>query len=300
MRRQSTKPRTAGITFDGYPHPPVQGTARRGFTLIELLVIIAIIAILAAFLLPVFAQARETARKATCLSNTKQIGLGLMMYAQDYDEALVPWYVKSGLPIDSARRDLLSWAHLIQPYVKNGEPSRVDDPSEVEPVGIMRCPSFSLATFQRQAEMPDCRGPGALDTWMPARQYWAHYGMSFRDRGGSCTQEDPHYHLPGNDVSDIQGGVSPLMALPEIRRPSDTVIVSDGFTGILKLARAGSGGKIGSAWTLVGCEGSNAHQGGGIHLFLDGRAKWIARNSERYLEQDADGCWFKRYYTIDR
>src|ERR1043166_4890534 len=60
---------------------------RKGFTLIELLVVIAIIAILAAILFPVFAQAREQARSTACLSNTKQIGLAVHMYAQDYDEA---------------------------------------------------------------------------------------------------------------------------------------------------------------------------------------------------------------------
>ena len=59
---------------------------RRGFTLIELLVVIAIIAILAAILFPVFAQAREKARQTTCLSNMKQMGTAIMMYVQDYDE----------------------------------------------------------------------------------------------------------------------------------------------------------------------------------------------------------------------
>src|SRR5437899_22610 len=69
---------------------------RTGFTLIELLVVIAIIAILAAILFPVFAQARDKARQATCLSNCKQIGLAHMMYAQDYDETFSPSRYNSG------------------------------------------------------------------------------------------------------------------------------------------------------------------------------------------------------------
>jgi len=63
---------------------------RRGFTLIELLVVIAIIAILAAILFPVFARAREKARQTSCLNNTKQIALAILMYAQDYDERMCP------------------------------------------------------------------------------------------------------------------------------------------------------------------------------------------------------------------
>jgi len=64
------------------------GQLKKAFTLIELLVVIAIIAILAAILFPVFAQAREKARAISCFSNTKQIGIGMLMYAQDYDEKL--------------------------------------------------------------------------------------------------------------------------------------------------------------------------------------------------------------------
>src|SRR5690606_13826243 len=69
-----------------YQHQLQHKQHRTGFTLIELLVVIAIISILAAILFPVFARARENARRTSCLSNLKQIGLGIMMYTQDYDE----------------------------------------------------------------------------------------------------------------------------------------------------------------------------------------------------------------------
>jgi len=98
---------------------------RRGFTLIELLVVIAIIAILAAILFPVFAQAREKARQITCVSNMKQIALGVLMYQQDYDE-----YYPMGHYItwnDPAPNDIeYRWADLIEPYIKSGDGSIAD------------------------------------------------------------------------------------------------------------------------------------------------------------------------------
>src|SRR5579859_6096079 len=73
----------------------VRGRRRSAFTLIELLVVIAIIAILAAILFPVFAQAKAAAKKASALSNVKQIDLGSLMYSNDYDDMFVPYF--SGL-----------------------------------------------------------------------------------------------------------------------------------------------------------------------------------------------------------
>lgn len=96
---------------------------RKGFTLIELLVVIAIIAILGAILFPVFARARENARRTSCLSNLKQIGLGIMQYTQDNDETM-PVY-------DFPPNGQNGWAHAIAPYLKSDQ--------------LFQCPSESIA-----------------------------------------------------------------------------------------------------------------------------------------------------------
>ncbi|BCM89159.1 hypothetical protein IAD21_01003 [Abditibacteriota bacterium] len=101
---------------------------RSAFTLIELLVVIAIIAILAAILFPVFARARENARKSSCQSNLKQIGLGFMQYVQDYDEkyphsaetvspVLGGWVPGGGLPIDPSKGGLNPYLKSVQIFI---------------------------------------------------------------------------------------------------------------------------------------------------------------------------------------
>lgn len=102
---------------------------RAAFTLIELLVVIAIIAILASILFPVFARARENARRASCQSNLKQIALAQMQYSQDYDEHLVPSAVydnPKGLVYGT-------WMYVLQPYIRS--------------VQIFTCPSVSYAVY---------------------------------------------------------------------------------------------------------------------------------------------------------
>ncbi len=113
----------------------MKNSKKSAFTLIELLVVIAIIAILAAILFPVFAQAREKARQTSCLSNMKQVGLGLLMYAQDYDENYPRAdYWDSRPPLNpnatgtfAARVNHYKWPAWVFPYTKN--------------VNIFRCPS---------------------------------------------------------------------------------------------------------------------------------------------------------------
>jgi len=102
--------------------------SKKAFTLIELLVVIAIIAILAAILFPVFARARENARKSSCMSNMKQIGLGIMQYSQDYDEAMTPlrwsW---------SGAYSIRPFPVLLQPYIKSTQ--------------VFKCPSNTANGF---------------------------------------------------------------------------------------------------------------------------------------------------------
>lgn len=99
---------------------------QRAFTLIELLVVIAIIAILAAILFPVFAQAREAARKASCQSNLKQLGTGWMMYAQDYDETTNANTWNGGGFWENQ-----IFIERLQPYIKNYNVGRC--PSDAQP-----------------------------------------------------------------------------------------------------------------------------------------------------------------------
>ena len=110
----------------------------QAFTLIELLVVIAIIAILAAILFPVFARARENARRSSCLSNLKQIGLGVMQYTQDYDEKYPCRYMAS---------ETFSWRRNIFPYVKSTQ--------------VFACPSnVNNGNFARDSDVTNMTAAG--------------------------------------------------------------------------------------------------------------------------------------------
>ncbi len=130
----------------------------QGFTLIELLVVIAIIAILAAILFPVFAQAREKARAISCLSNTKQISLGVMMYAQDYDESYPFAWGRYG-----------TWWETVDPYIKAGvKPGALFDATLK---GVWHCPSDTITQGVSFAANPMVFGGG----WDPSTG-WGDFG----------------------------------------------------------------------------------------------------------------------------
>jgi prepilin-type N-terminal cleavage/methylation domain-containing protein/prepilin-type processing-associated H-X9-DG protein len=166
---------------------------KSAFTLIELLVVIAIIAILAAILFPVFAQAREKARQTSCLSNMKQVGLGLLMYTQDYDEQFprADYSVPIGSPsllnpaatgTFSGRVNHYKWPVWVLPYIKNTQvffcPSRTRDQvawsgnGEIKGNGYALNLSISGRPIAPTGENPSFLGGGLAgvqapaDTWM--------------------------------------------------------------------------------------------------------------------------------------
>ena len=154
---------------------------KSAFTLIELLVVIAIIAILAAILFPVFAKARENARRASCSSNMKQIGLGFMQYAQDYDETYAP-----------RANSLGNWRQLVQPYVKSTDlfkcPSntqnRLDanDPATTPFPKIKRSYSINprMSAGDTGTAMSEIQSPATKILCAEARNNdWSDYGANW-------------------------------------------------------------------------------------------------------------------------
>ena len=149
--------------------------SRKGFTLIELLVVIAIIAILAAILFPVFARAREQARKSSCLSNIKQLGLGMLMYVQDYDERFPNGRAVAGS--DDGNIVHNGWAWMVDDNWRGQVPSQIFHRDIVDPYinnqQLWLCPSDDRSANWSSYNMK---------MWM----YWNGPKMSQYTRPAEC------------------------------------------------------------------------------------------------------------------
>jgi prepilin-type N-terminal cleavage/methylation domain-containing protein/prepilin-type processing-associated H-X9-DG protein len=219
-------------------------TARRGFTLIELLVVIAIIAILAAILFPVFARARENARRASCQSNMKQIGLAMMQYSQDYDERTVaPW----GFGFTGGDT---SWDVKIAPY---SGVRLANNNWEQRNSLIVQCASDSTTRLGGYGTRSYALTGDMQGDWFWLTQYSAgiRSGRALAQIGSPATTlmivEQP---VPANTLSNINGSIS--------LGPGTTL---DNTWGVEKYQRAGN-------LTPIHLDGYN-------YLFADGHVKWM-------------------------
>jgi prepilin-type N-terminal cleavage/methylation domain-containing protein/prepilin-type processing-associated H-X9-DG protein len=222
--------------------PRPDGRALAGFTLIELLVVIAIIAILAAILFPVFAQARAKARQSSCLSNEKQIALAIIQYQQDYDETLPL------ATIDIAAATNIyeaSWVSTVQPYAKNlgifvcpdapydaldGTPS--ENPADSGPISNV----FSTATRKNMGGPTVSYGiPTRLEVVDGVRSK-TNYTISGAGYGVPASIGSGRYQGLGGYVDPTGSGkcgiglsnyVIPSYSNAEVARPAQTVLVQD-------------------------------------------------------------------------
>ncbi|MBB6051499.1 DUF1559 domain-containing protein [Armatimonas rosea] len=160
-------------------------SSRLGFTLIELLVVIAIIAILAAILFPVFAQAREKARQTSCLSNCKQIGTAQMMYVQDYDEVYPLWGYWN--PMQRVNGWKQTWVQILQPYAKNMQ--------------IFKCPSDSNDGLNLYWDTADARASWTSSSYWQNAYITRWSGASF----GMSSVSLPEINYPATTVTFCEG-----------------------------------------------------------------------------------------------
>lgn len=252
-------------------------TSRRhnmGFTLIELLVVIAIIAILAVILFPVFARARENARRSACQSNLKQIGLGLAQYVQDYDGAYAPGcgsvqFAGGGGAGQCASACYAAngpwWIDRLDPYTKSRQ--------------ILVCPSATTITTQNNQQVKgDGVGNGPL---------WIGYAYN-NDFIGGC-------HAYTN-----YGTVDQVAKESQIEAPSLTITVfeSRGSNGTVEPSSRGY--TVASMGTIDSNEDplpNDRHFNGINTLFADGHVKWNTKSTLRYVP--ASGGGFGNYTDTD-
>ena len=248
---------------------------RKAFTLIELLVVIAIIAILAAILFPVFAQAREKARQTSCLSNLKQLGVALSMYEQDYDGALCQTSWELG-----SFKAKVQWTYLIQPYVKNQQifvcPS---DPTPVTPLNPICGPGDTPGVTLCDAEVPKYSYINNYNV-MPAHDWIPPIEAAFEKPSSLIVLTERRNLWPnGTDPGKWKGF--------DAHDPSQACVSQNGQPGKVTYAdtiaalNASTDKYNGHSAELTRTQ-FDRHVGGANYNFFDGHAKWYR------LEQTLD------------
>ncbi len=250
-------------------------TAKRtGFTLIELLVVIAIIAILAAILFPVFARARENARRSSCTSNLKQIGLGVLQYVQDYDESM---------PGHNMDKQHQLWMDIIQPYIKSEQVFTC--PSDSRPQAKYRYTAGNYAT-------EDCRlnSAGVLGNFKDVS--YGSYGASIISYNVNDQSTPPF------SVFDRHG----LTNIARMQAPSTTFMIADSAT-------PGNGGwEIASDTTPSGISNNSPRDMNNISerhldttnvLYCDGHVKSVKLNALRAQGTSANGNAVFKVFSVE-
>jgi prepilin-type N-terminal cleavage/methylation domain-containing protein/prepilin-type processing-associated H-X9-DG protein len=291
-------------------------TKYNAFTLIELLVVIAIITILAAILFPVFAQAREKAQETTCESNLSQLGIGILMYSQDFDEYMPSGYVMTEY-VASATRGNRSEVFQMDSYIKNASFSATGNES------VWTCPDQSVwnppyashgstTAYEQRSYVMNCYlcGPDPNSTRFPMSDPDSFYDRATDETkpcfglGTTCTAYAPYY----DDVPITQNHIS---------EPANTDLMFEGlyqdasngpsYEGVP--AREGDWTIAQGHWNATGAAGEEMHwyaantspgpgvarHGGGFnnYLFCDGHVKALRPEPEGYdiTQHPTDNFW---------